>query len=522
MPKPNDFSYYNPTLIKKGQGVPPQTDPTPMPNIVDAFKNLDERGDDLVIFDGDLIPVPSYKPYDVEVIKGKVNHFQGIQRLTNSDHMILSGGDKKSGHAHLFVAQLKSRATNDFWRSNLRDHLTPDPGDQIVSILRPNLAPTNHNDFPVNPSLWHAGGLSVLGDVAAVPIEGKGSDEGSQILFYDFRDPAKPALLDIIIDRRGRTGGVIGLTRLDSGFFLMAVLYQPDETPPEAPPKDRRRPRGHRDRMIGRHIDFYVSKSNDIMDGFGPVVHSWDTLDVKWEARDVSGDFGNFQAIEFIHEVNTGQLFMAGMYNTSPAAPTVNGMDYVHLFRIEFNAAGGQTEIRPDNFPLESITRVASKHIYSHGNQFNMQAGAGIFIHPKHREVAIYSCYHFKDSGLIRFAEIRQRPNLLRDGIEDTADAWVEFYEHSNYRGRKLSLCGVNLGMDVVDFGSLRAQGSSIDGLVSSVRYQLPGDSTYQLFAEPGHRGQTLTLSGNNGTVQEISNLKDKDFGDRLSSARIV
>ena len=97
--------------------------------------------------------------------------------------------------------------------------------------------------------LGHAGGLSMLGSILAVPMHG-GSPRVAKVVFYDLAEPESPRRLPVEIARPGRKASATALTRLHNGHYLVAVLAAFDGLP--------------------LRVDFYLSRSTVLDDGFLP------------------------------------------------------------------------------------------------------------------------------------------------------------------------------------------------------------------------------------------------------------
>ena len=127
-------------------------------DVRDTFLKIRTNGDYLA-FCADQIPRGRY-------LGGLLNdyrltHFQSMQRLRKGQYLVVSGGDKKEPASHLFVVKMGSRKATGAWRSNIiRNRLSNQ--DTIVSMIK------------IDKKKWHAGGISVLGDILAVPIYNTG------------------------------------------------------------------------------------------------------------------------------------------------------------------------------------------------------------------------------------------------------------------------------------------------------------------------------------------------------------
>jgi len=162
------------------------------------------------------------------------NHFQGIQRLRDGQHFVISGGSKKDKKANLLICKankygLSPKSTTKFYGFNrlesaigsnvLKGGETPDE-DTVVGIYQLNKG---------LDKFWHAGGMDVCGDILAVPLENS-DDKKSIVRFYDFSNPTKPKVIKGKIDIKGNSGGV-ALTRQPDGRFLCASWTDSDDGP---------------------------------------------------------------------------------------------------------------------------------------------------------------------------------------------------------------------------------------------------------------------------------------------------
>jgi hypothetical protein len=483
--------------VQPGQAV--DADPTPVEDVERSFARLRDRGDHIAVWDGDKIPPFRYTGANVGPGRAVI-HIQGVQRLQDGKHYVISGGDKLQDVSHLFVLRVGSAGTNTPFGSNVRESREPPAEDQVVNIL--GLRNTH----------WHAGGISVVGDVLAVPVEAGdragpgGAEPMARVLFVHLRDPLRP---EIFPDRTAiqcltAKAGAAALTRLPNGHFLCAVWSDQGG------------------------IELYVSRNSDVFSGFAPA-QRWDCE--PWKYRDALGGrkAPRYQSINFVWQAGgsgdpTPRLYLIGTGSTSAAAPSVSGADYADLFLVELPDAILSVPPRAPvgKFPAPTITRIAEQKFHAGGEFANMAAGGGVYVDPTGL-MSVYGAYHWRLSGFFRLSEYRSELSRL----PDDQHAWVDLFEHDGFKGRRLSIVGTQPA-GIADYTQINVQGDNFDDSVSSARWQLPAGRTYRVFRERNFR-----LSGNhrdfidlvgNGKIEELGNFAERKttFGDCVSSSRFV
>lgn len=338
-------------------GIPPVTEPSftrdnpcvdDAPAAVDA---LEREGAPLAVWSGPSSTegVMSWPRYTgtAENGFGLNNHVQSIVRLRAAPTVVVSGSNVADGIGELFVAELPSRTGQDRWGSNLAAG-EPAPDDALA--LR----------IAVDADLWHAGGMSTLGNLLAVGIEGN----GSVVDFYDVTDPMEPVRLDVRIER-DQGSAAVALARLEDDRIVAIV----------------------RD---GTTLDFYLSKSGDIEDGFETGFERWDNDGPGFDG------INNLQNHHLLQQCD-GRLFLLTANNSALVAPTFPGDDDVYLFEV-LNVAG-----TPDLVP------VLSKNLSCDGgSNCNFDAGSSAYV-TDDRELLYYGVRHFRDvessDTLLRMAE---------------------------------------------------------------------------------------------------------------------
>ena len=196
---------------------------------------------------------------------GLDNHIQGLAKLNGTENFIISAGDMKRKEAHLFVV-------ND--------------GKVIKKLL---IGKGN---------LWHPGGISVAGNVLAVPNQAYKTKGPDFIQLYDVRDPKNPKDL---LKFEAKIASSISLHRWKSnGKYLL---------------------------LAGNGI--LISKTSNILDGF----ESRKEFTNKWFSA------GNSQSI--IEDCKTKELFLITVRNTARVTPIdPRGKDILTLYKLNLKEPG--------------------------------------------------------------------------------------------------------------------------------------------------------------------------------------
>ena len=402
----------------------------------------------------------------IENYTGLNSHFQGIQRLKSGQYIVLSGGDINTPSSHLFIARMGSRSEQGRYRSNLLQHGIPDSQDQIVSVIS------------IDDQMWHAGGISVMGDVLAVPLEDNNS---GKIIFYDLTNPENPVLIDHYIDRPTSKSGAVALTELTNGQFLLAAWSDSDDQE--------------------KRIDFYLSNSTDFSQGFDSSSYTtWYHTQVQ-AVESLEANFSDFQTINFINQFD-GRLYLAGLHNTSAAAPVFNGADWVDLYTVDFPDGDYQA--------VPVIKKVANRHFYCEDNHGNFDAAAGVYTDST-GSLGVYSAYFWKEDNQVKISEFR----WVEDTVSYIDNGWVELYKDSDFGNSNIIIDYADRSLrNYSDYNTI-----SFGDKASSVKWLLPGDYQCLLFEHDSYKGEMLQLQGT-GIPEEVEDLDTFNFGDKTSSSR--
>ncbi|UCD25316.1 MAG: hypothetical protein JSW51_05185, partial [Gemmatimonadota bacterium] len=278
MPRPKYTSYQPGVFAAPSASARFATRNYTVDNVLREYRKIRTEGDYLRAHDSDEIPEMRYTAH-VDNGLGLGNHFQGMQRLRKGQYVVISGGDPHSNPkhkraSHVFVVKMGSRASRGPWGSNIVKRQVPPTSDRIVKTIG------------IDRQLWHAGGVSVCGDILAVPVECN-TPEKSRIVFYNMQDPEKPLQFKHAVKRSKGKAGAVALTRLPNDYYLLAVWSDSDKKP--------------------RRLDFYISQSTRFADGFAPGPVTWYARDVVAVAGE-DANFSNFQTVNFVNQTD-GRLF---------------------------------------------------------------------------------------------------------------------------------------------------------------------------------------------------------------------
>lgn len=330
--------------------------PPVLEDVEAAFARIETRGEHLTACANGLIPRPSYRATLTNLL-GLRNHFQGIQRLPQPGYLVMSGSSKQG--SDLFIVRL----TRDDNPERECD------GEVVARIL-------------VDDVMTHAGGLSMLGSVLAVPVHG-GSPRQAKVSFYDLADPERPLRLAVEIARPGRKASSTAMTRLPNGHFLVAVLSQFDGLP--------------------LRIDFYLSRTTILNEGFQLEPLSWRVSGV--EARsDQDPTFSHFQGINFIRQAD-GRLYLVGFHNSVAPQTLLPGRDYADLYEVVFPRE--TTHGANPMLTAPVVVKVANRMLYCKDGFCNLDAAAGLFVDPATHSMAIYAGAGWLDGETLKVAVYR-------------------------------------------------------------------------------------------------------------------
>jgi hypothetical protein len=323
---------------------PSSTDPTVLDDVEAAFSRIETRGTHVTACDGGLIPRPQYRTTLTNFPFGLRNHFQGIQRLPEPGYLAISGSHRNG--ADLFIVRLGQASSGC--------------DGQVVARVQ------------LDDVLGHAGGLSMLGSILAVPMHG-GSPRVAKVVFYDVAAPESPRRLRVEITRPGRKASATALTRLPNGHYLVAVLAAFDGLP--------------------LRVDFYLSRSTVLDDGFLPEPVMWPVSGVAARAGQ-DRTFNHFQTINFIQQAD-GRLYLVGFHNRVGPHTILPGRDYADLYEVRFPRADTTLEV-------PTVTKVANRMLRCTDGFCSLDAAAGLFVDPVTKEMSVYATPGWLDGDTMK------------------------------------------------------------------------------------------------------------------------
>lgn len=467
-------------------------------DVLSAFKLLPRYADFIAVNDNGLIKG--------DVYTGINHHFQGIQRLNDGQHFVLSGGNINDQHAHLFIAKLSYFGVD---KTN--------PNKKIPTSIRKGPVGSNviyKEKIPGTDVLksifcletgkyWHAGGIALAGDILAVPLENR-VDKKSVIAFYNLKNTNQIERLDNLIIRKSGKCGAAAITLLANEHFLCISWSDDDDLP--------------------SRFEFYLSKrKNDLTHFAKSKCVNFDKVIDKPSGK------SKFQAIQIIKQ-SDDKLFLLATQNTNKLTPKFRGTNEGLLFEIYLSAKNRKPTARNFNPKVKFLLK---RRFADGGRYFNFAASVGVHV-GKHNVLAKYSGSHWRDDGAIRFAEFYPPCKLRKDKIENISDARIKLYEDKNFKKRSLIIYGTRFAK-LKKYDDVFVHGSYFDDKVSSIRYLLPEGVNYRLYDDDNFNKSNkaknyLTLKGT-GFVEEIKNLNIKTvsglkhqrvFNDKSSSSRFI
>jgi len=426
------------------------------------------------------------------------NHFQGIVRLKDGVHFVASVGDVTDKKAVLVVFKHDSHITQAGTTpvgpvgSNMK--FDTQNNDEIVELLL-----INENE----PDLWHPGGLGLMGDIVAVPLENFDDDIliSTRVDFYNFSNPLQPTKLHISITCQKRFGAV-DIAKLPDGRFI-CILYS---NPLEA-------------------FRIYISNSNDLNDGFNTVDGSGDdvyhqeilhsaVVGLRRHVKDAA-----FQSLQILQQ-NDDQIFLLASGNFSNVSPTINGRNYCVILKLTLFD------------PLYQLSYVDHLLVDSEDDYSNFDAGFGLYVQNQNR-IGIYSIYHWRAQRYLKWAEYFGREVPVPSQSNDIKDAFIEIYSIENFQDKSLILYGDDI-KDLLDYSKIIVQKEGFEKQAMSIRFRLPDGTSYKLYGSNNGRSsgsrEWITLKGD-GTIQELLNLNDpftpglrrtQAFGKKIVSSAFI
>jgi len=430
------------------------------------------------------------------------NHFQGIQRLKDGQHFVISGGSKREKAANLIFCKADnyghspnsseyyavSRIESAIGSNVIHEKIASDK-DNVVGIYQLNKWSNRNNKLK---DYWHAGGMDVCGDILVVPLENS-KEKKSIIRFYDVSDfndikfPIKSGKTNkpkLIAEHpiKGNSGAV-ALTKRADGKFLLASWTDSDDDP-------------HR-------FDFYISKKiNDLAKWEKKIPFHYNKLVPEYDQEP------KFQAINFVRQKD-GKLFLVGTGNTNKAAPFFGGTHYANLYEVIYFKDG-------KNNRKFHLIRINQREFKGGGFFANFGGGAGIYVNSKNK-MAIYSAHHWRRKSSINIGEYWPVLEPNHKKIFFKRDLIIELYEHTHFKGKVLRLFDEK-DSSMKNFDKIFVEGIDFGDRISSMRLILPEGYKFCLYPDKKHKGKAEEFEGT-GYYEEREDLFN--FGDEFSSCKI-
>jgi hypothetical protein len=524
-------------------------------NVTLAFDKLTFQGEWLGFHMG---PAPdTYPPPSPE-------HFQGIARSPRTGippilYVTRTGNkDNPDYYGSIMVVQMNSR---------------PQDGERLRSNRLSKADETLDTEPPSNDKCIknipfsdyeHVGGIQMVGDILAVPLEDKVDNPAlpeGKVVFYNCSEPTNPVKLTYELNTPSHKIGVVGITKLPDGYFLLVMSW------------------GN-----SKDLDFYRSSKKSFFDA------DFNFTRVSSISEDYLNDleanhFWEFgknspQSLNFVTQKD-GKVFLIGSRNTYPLAPEPNGDDQMYLWEVvNFNATqkpniiGVRGEVHKMlSCPGDLWTWTSGGLVVQKRIQGNFMASGGAYISPS-GELLYYSTNHFNKGpdNTVKMAELRhiyvsrtgtcgpqfrenhlggpynvsEGSSLNLTGTAYVIEPWVMMFQHDHFKGISVMMDFPDQYLDNYnDFPELDgrlgecapAKQGFNDAMTSFIWCGPPGsvlriydDDNYDPYGNAGY----LECPGTGSVVlvHDVRNLpngvswlgteiSEPDFNDEATSARI-
>jgi hypothetical protein len=465
----------------------PSTELYFVPDVVAQFQALSERGDALGFGIG-TSPDPSAS-----------HHYQGIARShgPGKPYFFITRSD--DGPANLLVVSMESRPTNgERLRSNrlMRGEDTDDtPPPSEDKVIAWHLFYSLFNGWP---NYKHAGGMQLLGDVLAVPLEDPfwGETRQTLIVFFDVSDPLNPQIInELTIDPTGGLSGLVAFTKTRDDKYLLLVTGGDNDI-----------------------LWLFYSTSLD----FADPNFQWNVLDAwsvntdeqylgfnhKWPSDMCSSSDWNcdhpHQTLNFVRQGNLdGDLYLIGTRNKGGGAFGAGlDEDYFDLYKVEWcNNSRSDCKADPELGYLQFTLRyrmtkdIVAKSKSDGDDITNFAASGGVYVSPM-GELIIYGTEHDNDGpgGTVKAGEWRHR-DVNYTGTCTRGTGWAELYDDNSYKGLSIVFDWPDRSIVNENFDNL----DNHDGFgnkTNSLRWCAPVGCNIKVYAESNYIGSNYTLQG--------------------------
>ncbi|MDF1555460.1 MAG: PKD domain-containing protein [Deferrisomatales bacterium] len=355
----------------------------------------------------------------------------------------------------LLVVEMGSRdkdgerlRSNRLVRHQETQDTAPDARDKVVKVINFDENLLSEHDTAGRADYNHIGGLQMVGDILAVPLEGKNNPilpEG-KVVFFNASDPLDPKLMDYeltfedpdlsLFDHKA---GVVAMTRLPSGHFFLAVCWGDSE-----------------------ELQFYRSNKTSFFDVSGAedtefVFEFHSTLNKSY--LQLLEDLGMWrfgktspQALNFVNEKNEDgeNLYLIGSSNSCSGAPWHfcggAGKDDIWLWKVIAFNEGEQAQLLG--------VRRDSKLLYSDGNllgdvtfarqEANFNASGSAYVSPTGELIYYSTEYYFWSTY-----GIHTHCGWSGSICGDPADNYLRFIELHHNEVSYTGACGLQLPSDL-------------------------------------------------------------------------
>jgi hypothetical protein len=266
-------------------------------------------------------------------VGGYRRHWQGIQRTDFGETRHLFVSRSGSGTAVLVIRLGSHEEMGDRLGTD-SIATTPPEEDRVVAQI------------PFDSGFSHAGGLSLVGSVLAVPMDG---NRRSKVAFFDVSDPEAPRRVgelnhsDAGAPSSPGQASAVAMIRLADGHYLLVLGV-------------------HSSKLL----EFHRSRTTSLQD---PAL-AFERLGI------VQGlDVGGFQNLTLLSQCD-GAVFLVGTHNTGVPPPS-RGRDHMHWYRLT-PGPGGMPRLKE------------SGELWLHCEYCSLGAAAGLFV-TRERGVLVYA-----------------------------------------------------------------------------------------------------------------------------------
>jgi len=419
-------------------------------------------------------------------------HFQGVARSTGPGSTCLFISHNIGHVAGLLVVEMASRGgdgerlrSNRLKRGAHTDFTLPPTSDRGVANL----------SFP---EYEHAGGIQLVDDVLAVPLEvpSSGASPGRLVL-VDVSDPILPqVILEYPLTHKA---GFVAFAELAQENCYIFLISGSDSALQD-----------------GKMIKLYKTNTNDLHEPNLMIEPAGEWV-CSGECRGFKTDIGAYQALNFV-EQDDGELLLVGTRRTgwqvSCTCPLDTCEDEADLYHFEYLMG------------LWQLTYQSTKHFYLHvdwelsGEWFgNFAAAAGIYVSPS-GQLILYSIEHENEGfgGMVRMGEFHNH-GLNHEGRAGPCTAWLELYDDDHgWTGNDRSLVFDGRDRYLEDLDNLHDH-DYFGGKASSAKWCAPVGCSFILYADSLFTGDMVELLGT-GVSEEVGDLAVApwNFGDRTRS----